>query len=95
MAQIKTELKCERKISSANFENPMTSSNMLRNKITLLAICLALFVVTVCANKRAGMLIDSTIKPRFSALGVPVSESSPQTVRVRLTKVETNADLSL
>ena len=70
---------------------------MLRNRITLLATCLALFIVTVCGNQpinsaanAAGRICTNSLS---STLGTPLPESSPKTVRVRLTEVETNADV--
>jgi hypothetical protein len=56
---------------------------MLKNKFTLLVVCFALFIATVCGNT----------KPLSSTQGKPLTESSPKTVRVRLTEVETNADI--
>ena len=70
---------------------------MLKNKVTLLAICFALFIATVCGNQPTNSAISavSTISPNSvsSTKGTPLPQSSPKTVRVRLTEVETNADL--
>jgi hypothetical protein len=72
-------------------------SNMLNDKITLLAICLALLIASVGGNQLAR---NATIEvanistyPLSSIPGVPLPESSLQTVRVRLMEVETNADV--
>ena len=66
---------------------------MLKTKIALLAVCVALFIATVCGNQRAGMNIKSTAKPLSLQPGAPAPQISPKTVRVRLTEVETNADI--
>jgi hypothetical protein len=70
---------------------------MLKNKITLLAVCCALFIVTVCGNQRHSHAIAETANLSSnhlsSLLPEPIPQSSPQTVRVRLREVETNADV--
>jgi hypothetical protein len=70
---------------------------MLRNKITLLAICCVLFTVIVYANQRTNSLTNEVANTRtnsqFLLSSAPVSQISPKTVRVRLTEVQTNADV--
>jgi len=70
---------------------------MLRNKITLLAICFALFTVIVCANQRTNSstneVANISTNPQSLLPTAPVPQISPKTVRVRLTEVETNADV--
>jgi hypothetical protein len=66
---------------------------MLKNNITLLAICFTLFIATVCGNQRTSMDIKSVANPLSLSAGTPLPDSPPKTVRVRLTEVETNADI--
>jgi hypothetical protein len=70
---------------------------MLRNRITLLALCFALSVALVCGTERAGIAADAgaDIGAKFlsSLPEALLPENPPQTVRVRLIVVETNADL--
>jgi hypothetical protein len=70
---------------------------MFRNKITLLAICIALLIVTVCGNERASNAVNGianiSANPLSSLPTTPLPQSSPKTVRVRLTGVESNADV--
>ncbi|MDT5060706.1 MAG: hypothetical protein QOH63_1165 [Acidobacteriota bacterium] len=70
---------------------------MLRNNLTLLAICFALFIATVCGNQRTGnvtnALADISTNALSSSPGTPLPDTSPKTVRVRLMEVETNADV--
>ncbi|HUQ32644.1 MAG TPA: hypothetical protein VM095_11025 [Pyrinomonadaceae bacterium] len=66
---------------------------MLKNKIALLVVCVALFIATVCGNQRVGMDIKSTVNSLSLQPSAPASQLSPKTVRVRLTEVETNADI--
>jgi hypothetical protein len=70
---------------------------MLRNKFTLLAACCALFVAPVSGNQFANDHTRTAAHIRTnlfsSSQSTPLPESSPQTVRVRLTEVETNADV--
>jgi hypothetical protein len=70
---------------------------MLGNKIAPLAICFALFAAIVCGNTRAHQAITaaahSSAKTLASPRSAPRPERPPQTVRVRLREVETNADV--
>lgn len=66
---------------------------MQSNKIALLAICFALFIATVCGNQRTGMNMKSVANPLSLSTHMPLPDSSPETVRVRLMEVETNADV--
>jgi hypothetical protein len=70
---------------------------MLKNNLTLLALCFALFIATVCGNQRAGNTANAVANINTNSLSSPLAtpppDSSPQTVRVRLTEVETNADI--
>lgn len=70
---------------------------MLKNKITLLAVCFALFIAIVCGNQRTSNVTNAVsnlrTNPLSSPLGAPLPENSPKTVRVRLMEVETNADI--
>jgi hypothetical protein len=66
---------------------------MLNNKFTLLAICFALFIATVCGNQRTSTDIKSVANTLSLSPGAPLPDSSPKTVRVRLVEVETNADV--
>jgi hypothetical protein len=60
---------------------------MLKKNITLLAICLALFIAT---NAVAKINTNPLSSP---SPGMPLTEGAPRTVRVRLMAVETNADI--
>jgi hypothetical protein len=70
---------------------------MLKNKFTLLAICFALFIATVCGNQRTSNATNAvaniSTNPISLSPGTPLPESSPKTVRMRLMEVETNADV--
>lgn len=69
---------------------------MLRNKITLLIICFALLTTIVCGDIRSSAnnsIANISTNPLSSPSSVHVSQVSPKTVRVRLTEVETNADV--
>jgi len=66
---------------------------MLKNKFTILAICFALFIATVCGNQRTSTDIKAVANTLSSSPGTPLPDSSPKTVRVRLVEVETNADV--
>jgi hypothetical protein len=70
---------------------------MLKNRLTLLFICSLLLIATVYGNQRAKSITRDEASLRTSPLstrrGAPLPESSPQTVRVRLTVVESNADV--
>jgi hypothetical protein len=70
---------------------------MLRNNLTLLAICCALFIATVCGNQRTSIATNDvaniSTNPLSLSPGTPLPDSSPKTVRVRLMEVETNADI--
>ncbi len=70
---------------------------MLKNKITLLAVCFALFIATAGGNQRTNNVTNNVANirtnPLSSTQGTPLLKSSPKTVRVRLTEVETNADV--
>jgi hypothetical protein len=70
---------------------------MLKNNITLLAICFALFIAPVCGNQRTSdatnAVANISTNPFSSLPGTPLPQSSPKTVRVRLMEVETNADI--
>jgi hypothetical protein len=83
-------------VSRSNFEN-FSLSHMLRNKFTLLAICAVFFIAIVCVNQRTGTATsaaaNTSANSLFSPTDAPLPERPPQTVRVRLTEVETNADL--
>jgi hypothetical protein len=58
---------------------------MLRNKIALFVIGFALFSATNA--------VANTSTKLLSSLGMPLPQSPPKTVRVRLMEVETNADI--
>lgn len=66
-------------------------------KFTLLAICCALFIATVCGNQRTKSATNEVAHLSTNLLsstqGTPLPQSSPKTVRVRLMEVETNADI--
>ena len=66
---------------------------MHKNRIILLAICFALLIVTVCGNERTRTDAKSVAHPLSLSPGLLRPKGSPQTVRVRLIEVETNADL--
>jgi hypothetical protein len=70
---------------------------MLKNKITLLAICCALLVAIVLVNQRTSTATNAvaniSTNPLSSPPGTPLPQSPPKTVRVRLMEVETNADV--
>jgi hypothetical protein len=70
---------------------------MLRNKSILLVVCLALFIATVCGSQRVNSAAKSVANIRTktlsSSMGAPLPQTPPKTVRVRLTEVETNADI--
>lgn len=70
---------------------------MLKNNITLLAICFALLIATVCGNTRTNNASNAVAytktNPLSSTQGTPLPQSSPKTVRVRLMEVESNADI--
>jgi hypothetical protein len=70
---------------------------MLKNNVTLLAICFALFIATVCGNQRTSNITNTVSKISTNHLssiqGTPPPDSSPKTVRVRLMEVETNGDV--
>ncbi|MDT4954033.1 MAG: hypothetical protein QOJ02_2171 [Acidobacteriota bacterium] len=70
---------------------------MLKNNLTLLAICFALFIATVCGNQRTINVTNALANISTNALslspGTPLPDTSPKTVRVRLREVETNADV--
>jgi hypothetical protein len=67
---------------------------MLKNKMPLLAICFTLLTAIVCGNQRATSAVDNISTNLLSSpASVPVPQISPQTVRVRLTEVQTNADV--
>ena len=70
---------------------------MLKNRITLLFICFALLTATVHGDQRAKSFADDGANLRTSPLsskrGALLPEKPPQTVRVRLTVVESNADI--
>lgn len=68
-------------------------SNMLKNKFTLLAICLALFIATVCGNQRTSNVTNAVSNIGANPFSSPLTDSPPKTVRVRLMEVETNADV--
>jgi hypothetical protein len=66
---------------------------MLKNKFALLAVCLALFIATVYGNQRTSNAAKISTSSLSSTQGTPLPKSSPKTVRLRLTEVETNADV--
>jgi hypothetical protein len=70
---------------------------MLKNNLTLLAICFALFTAIVCGNNHtsntASEVANIRTNPHSLSPSAPIPQSSPQTVRVRLVEVETNADV--
>jgi hypothetical protein len=70
---------------------------MLKNRTTLLAVCFALFIATAGGNQRTDSANNARANTSTSSLsstpGTPLPQSPPQTVRVRLTEVETNADV--
>ena len=70
---------------------------MLRNKITLPAICFILFIATLCGYRLTAYAVSAVANvsadTHASPPVVPLTISPPQTVRVRLIVVETNADL--
>jgi hypothetical protein len=70
---------------------------MLKHRATLIAVCLALFIVAICGNERSSNAVAEESNMSASRLAsrpaMPLAQSSPQTVRVRLTEVETNADV--
>jgi hypothetical protein len=70
---------------------------MLKNNIALLAICFALFAAIVCGNGRTGNAINAVAhigtNTLSSSSGARLPRSSTKTVRVRLTEVESNADV--
>jgi len=81
---------------------------MIKNNITLLAICFALFIISTGCSKstnktetantnavRSGNAMEgnSVTTPLSSPTSIPTPDSSPKTVQVHLTVVETNADL--
>jgi hypothetical protein len=70
---------------------------MVKNNLTLLAVCFALFLATVCGNQRTESATDEgtdiRTNPLSSTQRASLPQSSPRTVRVRLMEVETNADV--
>lgn len=67
---------------------------MPKNNITLLTICFALLIATVCGNQRISSATNEPANISANHLSSPqVTPLSPRTVRVRLTEVETNADV--
>lgn len=70
---------------------------MLKNNTTLLVICFALFIATVCGNQRPNSATNNIANLSANSLssptGVSLLQSSQKTVRVRLTEVESNADV--
>lgn len=80
---------------------------MIKNYITLLALCFALFIAAGCsksANSTESANTnpvrnanatnnDSGVTPLSSPTSAPTPDASPKTVQVHLTEVETNADL--
>lgn len=70
---------------------------MHKNKTTLLAICFALLTAIVCGNNHTGYGTNAVANTRTNPLSLstsaPLPQSSPKTVRVRLTEVQTNADV--
>ena len=67
---------------------------MPKNKIGLLAVCCALFAAVVCGSRLTMGATGAAANKRTNHLTRPSSTPlPPQTVRVRLTEVETNADV--
>jgi hypothetical protein len=70
---------------------------MLKKNVSLLVICFALFIATLCGNQRANSATNAVANNSTNLLsssqGASLPQSSPKTVRVRLREVETNADV--